>query len=103
MQNIETPRPLASDGRDAIVKKFSELVTGGQIRTIRDLSGKVKLNNSEISQKIFGCNCDELSISGADDVIAHLRKLQPKGSRNILPFIKTEKESSKIINDASQS
>lgn len=78
---------LASDGLRAIADRILTLCSSDQIRTIRTFSKNLELSFDSVSQKLFDCETEMLSKSGANDVIQHLRDLQPESIRdNILQF-----------------
>ena len=78
---------LASDGEEAIAQSLAALCSVSQYSTIRALANSINVDFDEICQEMFECQCEELSKSGAEDVIAKLFEMQPEGSQtNILHF-----------------
>jgi hypothetical protein len=66
---------LASDGNRAIAVSLSTLSTSDQFRKMRELSTLLKTDLNQLSLSMFECKYDELSKSGAADVISRLEIL----------------------------
>lgn len=62
----------ASDGLPSIAESISTLCSTGQLRAIRHLSALLKIDEYEVSRELFRCRYEELSKSGAADVIREL-------------------------------
>ena len=62
----------ASDGKPSIAESISTLCSSNQIHSIRHLSAMLRIDEYEVSREIFRCRYEELSKSGAADVIREL-------------------------------
>lgn len=71
----------ASDGKPSIAEKISSLCSTNQLRAIRHLSALMKIDEYEISRELFRCRYEELSKSGAADVIRELENRRLKAMR----------------------
>lgn len=73
--NDNCPESKTSSGENPMATTLFSLLSLGQIQKINELSSKLEINTDEISLKLFNLHRDELSRSGADDVIEHLKAL----------------------------
>lgn len=70
----------ASDGKPSIAESISTLCSANQIHAIRHLSAMLRIDEYEISRELFRCRYEELSKSGAADVIRELENRRLKAS-----------------------
>lgn len=62
----------AADGKPSIAESISTLCSTPQLQAIRHLSAMLKIDEYEVSRELFRCRYEELSRSGAADVIREL-------------------------------
>lgn len=68
------PKKLASNGATAVATSLAALLSVEQIEILKDLSRKLAIDLDTKSREMFDVRYEELSRSGADDLIAHLEK-----------------------------
>lgn len=85
MKKVPGQPVLASNNRLAVARSLADLSSSQQLHTIESLGRKKKIDPNQVSLKLFGCRYEELSASGAADVIASLRDIEPRES-NVLTF-----------------
>lgn len=71
----------ASDGKPSIAESISTLCSPNQLRAIRHLSAMLKIDEYEVSRELFRCRYEELSKSGAADVIRELENRRLEAMR----------------------
>jgi hypothetical protein len=81
MENQKAQRKLASDGKSAIATSPARICTAQQMRVIYNLSKELRISSNQESRRLFNCRFDQLSTSGAADLIAHLEE-KKGGSQN---------------------
>jgi len=69
---------LATDGESAIAYFPKELISAEQYRTITKLADDLNVGADKASQSIYDVPVDELSKSGAADLINYLTDLRDK-------------------------
>lgn len=74
MENQRGETKLASDGTSAISTSSARSCTAQQMRIIYNLSKELRISSNQESRRLFNCRFDELSKSGAEDLIAHLEE-----------------------------
>lgn len=74
MENQRGEIKLASDGTAAISTSAARSCTAQQMRIIYNLSKELRISSNQESLRLFNCRFDELSKSGAEDLIAHLEE-----------------------------
>lgn len=69
-------RITATDGENAVAQMPGDLISNKQYRTILDLAEELKVDADQASRSIYEVPVEELSKSGADDLIDYLKHLK---------------------------
>lgn len=72
---MRTNQVLATNGEAAIAYLPKELISNEQYRTIMKLADELKVSADRASRSLYDVSVEELSKSGADDLIYYLKRL----------------------------